>query len=89
MWSCNLFVPLDKLYRPLRTIVKTCLIYSVSYLNCENVYIGQTKRGLVSCLAESKRANRYQKSSDLPCSHMLRNFIHLIDRSDLHRENCD
>ena len=56
-----------------------CIIYEIPCLDCNFVYIGQTKRGLKSRLAEHKRATLNQKPEQSAlCVHAME-FEHNID----------
>ena len=56
-----------------------CIIYEIPCLDCNFVYIGQTKRGLKSRLAEHKRATLNQKPEQSAlCVHAMA-FEHNID----------
>ena len=56
-----------------------CIIYEIPCLDCNCVYIGQTKRGLKSRLAEHKRATLNQKPElSALCVHAME-FEHNID----------
>ena len=56
-----------------------CSIYEIPCLDCNFVFIGQTKRGLKSRLAEHKRATLNQKPEQSAlCVHAVE-FDHIID----------
>ena len=59
-----------------------CIIYEIPCLDCNFVYIGQTKGGLKSRLAEHKRATLNQKPEQTAlCVHAME-FDHNIDREN-------
>ena len=70
---------LPSLKDPLKDHEKSCLVYQVPCLDCDSIYIGQTKRDLKSRLDEHKRAikNQLPQNSAL-CEHSMI-FDHKID----------
>ena len=58
---------------------KSCIIYQIPCSDCDYVYIGQTKRGLKSRLADHKRATgKLRPELSALCEHAM-DFDHTID----------
>ena len=57
---------------PITQEEQSCLIYLVPCLNCEFIYIGQTKRDLKTRLSEHKRAIKFQRpEKSALCQHTI------------------
>ena len=64
---------------PYTTEDKTCVVYQIPCSDCDYVYIGQTKRGLKSRLADHRRAtSQLRPELSALCEHAM-DFNHTID----------
>ena len=90
--SCTHGIEVTCLYTPKDTHTsedKSCVVYHIPCSDCDYVYIGQTKRGLKSRLADHKRAtSKLRPELSALCEHAM-DFNHTIDPKVMNRSDGD
>ena len=68
IWTIGQYLPSPK--DLITTEEITCIVYKVPYEECDFVYVGQTKRDLISLLKEHQRGITQQKPENSAlCEH--------------------